>query len=84
MELTRNNNGGQQQLLSRIATNDRHGENSPYFEGWKAYDENPFHPTRNPDGVIQMGLAENQVIICCNLVYPIPIRLICFIWVPIF
>lgn len=66
MELTRNNNGGQQQLLSRIATNDRHGENSPYFEGWKAYDENPFHPTRNPDGVIQMGLAENQL--CFDLI----------------
>lgn len=49
------------QLLSRMATNDRHGENSPYFDGWKAYDENPFHPSQNPDGVIQMGLAENQV-----------------------
>jgi hypothetical protein len=49
------------QLLSKIATNDRHGENSPYFDGWKAYDENPYHPTKNRDGVIQMGLAENQV-----------------------
>ncbi|KAG5251757.1 hypothetical protein OIU77_024722 [Salix suchowensis] len=49
------------QLLSQIATNDRHGENSPYFDGWKAYDNNPFHPTNNPDGVIQMGLAENQL-----------------------
>ena len=53
----------QHQLLSQIATNDRHGENSPYFDGWKAYDKNPFHPTNNPDGVIQMGLAENQVIV---------------------
>ena len=49
------------QLLSKIATNDRHGENSPYFDGWKAYDQDPFHPTQNPEGVIQMGLAENQV-----------------------
>jgi len=49
------------QLLSKIATNDKHGENSPYFDGWKAYDSNPFHPTKNPQGVIQMGLAENQV-----------------------
>lgn len=49
------------QLLSKIATNDRHGENSPYFDGWKAYDNNPFHPTHNPNGVIQMGLAENKV-----------------------
>ena len=57
MEFTRKNG----QLLSKIATNDRHGENSPYFDGWKAYDGNPFHPTQNRDGVIQMGLAENQV-----------------------
>jgi 1-aminocyclopropane-1-carboxylate synthase len=51
------------QLLSKIATNDQHGENSPYFDGWKAYEKNPFHPTKNPHGVIQMGLAENQVYI---------------------
>lgn len=47
--------------LSKIARNDGHGEHSPYFYGWKAYDKNPFHPTQKPDGVIQMGLAENQV-----------------------
>ncbi|KAK5783538.1 1-aminocyclopropane-1-carboxylate synthase [Gossypium arboreum] len=57
MEFTRKN----RQLLSRIATNDRHGENSPYFDGWKAYDSSPFHPIHNPDGVIQMGLAENPL-----------------------
>ncbi|KAM7508621.1 hypothetical protein LguiA_019074 [Lonicera macranthoides] len=50
-----------QVLLSKIATNDQHGENSPYFDGWKAYDNDPFHPIRNPNGVIQMGLAENQL-----------------------
>lgn len=49
------------QLLSKIATNEQHGENSPYFDGWKAYDNDPFHPTQNPNGVIQMGLAENQL-----------------------
>ncbi|XP_057462480.1 1-aminocyclopropane-1-carboxylate synthase-like [Actinidia eriantha] len=49
------------QLLSKIATNDKHGENSPYFDGWKAYDIDPFHLTQNPNGVIQMGLAENQL-----------------------
>ncbi|XP_068636153.1 1-aminocyclopropane-1-carboxylate synthase-like [Aristolochia californica] len=48
-------------LLSRIASSDGHGENSPYFDGWKAYDSDPFHPTQNPNGVIQMGLAENQL-----------------------
>ncbi|KAK4854162.1 hypothetical protein QYF36_019872 [Acer negundo] len=47
--------------LSNIATSDTHGENSPYFAGWKAYDENPYNESSNPSGVIQMGLAENQV-----------------------
>lgn len=50
-----------EQLLSRIAAGNGHGENSSYFEGWKAYDMNPFDLRRNRDGVIQMGLAENQV-----------------------
>ncbi|KAH6786149.1 hypothetical protein C2S51_038604, partial [Perilla frutescens var. frutescens] len=58
MELTKKGNS---QLLSKLATSDQHGENSPYFDGWKAYDRDPFHPTNNPNGVIQMGLAENQL-----------------------
>jgi 1-aminocyclopropane-1-carboxylate synthase len=53
--------GGSGELLSRIATGDGHGENSSYFDGWKAYDMNPFDLDNNRDGVIQMGLAENQV-----------------------
>ncbi|CAN1793635.1 1-aminocyclopropane-1-carboxylate synthase 1 [Linum perenne] len=53
-------------LLSEIATNERHGENSPYFDGWKAYDSYPYHPVQRPDGVIQMGLAENQL--CFDLI----------------
>ncbi|KAI3449219.1 hypothetical protein Pfo_005884 [Paulownia fortunei] len=52
---------GNSQVLSKLATTDEHGENSPYFDGWKAYDSDPFHPTKNPNGVIQMGLAENQL-----------------------
>ncbi|CAA0820745.1 1-aminocyclopropane-1-carboxylate synthase-like protein 1 [Striga hermonthica] len=52
---------GNSRLLSKMATSDQHGENSPYFDGWKAYDNNPFHPKDNPHGVIQMGLAENQL-----------------------
>ncbi|WRX18623.1 Aminotransferase [Theobroma cacao] len=47
--------------MSKIATGNGHGENSPYFDGWKAYETNPFHPTERPNGVIQMGLAENQL-----------------------
>lgn len=47
--------------LSKVAVSKTHGEDSPYFAGWKAYDENPYHETSNQSGVIQMGLAENQV-----------------------
>ncbi|CAL9089989.1 unnamed protein product [Musa textilis] len=47
--------------LSEVATSNTHGEDSPYFAGWKAYDEDPYDAASNPAGVIQMGLAENQV-----------------------
>ncbi|ERN15463.1 hypothetical protein AMTR_s00036p00235090 [Amborella trichopoda] len=47
--------------LSKMALAETHGEDSPYFAGWKAYDEDPYDPVMNPSGVIQMGLAENQV-----------------------
>ncbi|CAA3016248.1 1-aminocyclopropane-1-carboxylate synthase 7-like [Olea europaea subsp. europaea] len=47
--------------LSKVAVSDTHGEDSPYFAGWKAYDEDPYDELSNPSGVIQMGLAENQV-----------------------
>lgn len=66
------------QLLSKIATNDQHGENSPYFDGWTAYKKNPFHPTTNPQGVIQMGLAENQVYMHIEYIY-IYIEIILFV-----
>jgi len=63
--LTMNEN--QPQLLSKIATGNGHGEDSPYFDGWRAYQDDPFHPIKNPNGVIQMGLAENQVYDQINL-----------------
>ncbi|KAL6974685.1 1-aminocyclopropane-1-carboxylate synthase 7 [Sarracenia purpurea var. burkii] len=47
--------------LSKVAVSEYHGEDSPYFAGWKAYNENPYDELNNPNGVIQMGLAENQV-----------------------
>ncbi|CAK9134377.1 unnamed protein product [Ilex paraguariensis] len=50
-----------EQYLSKIATNEQHGENSPYFDGLKAYDNDPFRTNQNPNGVIQMGLAENNL-----------------------
>ncbi|XP_044477483.1 1-aminocyclopropane-1-carboxylate synthase-like [Mangifera indica] len=56
----------QKEMLSKIASGNGHGENSPYFDGWKAYETDPYHPTKNPNGVIQMGLAENQL--CFDLV----------------
>ncbi|XP_059308730.1 1-aminocyclopropane-1-carboxylate synthase-like [Lycium ferocissimum] len=58
--------GNNKKLLSKIATNDGHGENSSYFDGWKAYENDPFHLTQNRNGVIQMGLAENQL--CFDLI----------------
>ena len=54
--------------LSRVAVSDTHGEDSPYFAGWKAYDENPYDESHNPSGVIQMGLAENQVVILLTII----------------
>ncbi|XP_021748642.1 1-aminocyclopropane-1-carboxylate synthase-like [Chenopodium quinoa] len=57
------NNGAydSHQLLSKVATNNGHGEDVEYFDGWKAYDNDPYHSSNNPNGVIQMGLAENQL-----------------------
>ncbi|KAK7293398.1 hypothetical protein RJT34_16263 [Clitoria ternatea] len=46
--------------LSYVAVSETHGENSPYFAGSKAYDENPYDEITNSSGVIQMGLAKNQ------------------------
>uniref|UniRef100_A0A0C9S1N4 TSA: Wollemia nobilis Ref_Wollemi_Transcript_25086_2288 transcribed RNA sequence n=1 Tax=Wollemia nobilis TaxID=56998 RepID=A0A0C9S1N4_9CONI len=34
---------------------------SPYYLGWKAYQDDPYDAVGNPEGVIQMGLAENQL-----------------------
>ncbi|KAK7352513.1 hypothetical protein VNO80_17935 [Phaseolus coccineus] len=48
-------------MLSRKASEDSHGQNSSYFLGWQEYQKNPYHLIRNPTGIIQMGLAENQL-----------------------
>ncbi|XP_074304063.1 1-aminocyclopropane-1-carboxylate synthase-like [Silene latifolia] len=53
-------------MLSKIAAGNGHAEESAYFDGWKAYENDPFHPVDKPHGVIQMGLAENQL--CFDLV----------------
>ncbi|CAH8326093.1 unnamed protein product [Eruca vesicaria subsp. sativa] len=48
-------------LLSRNATCNTHGQDSSYFLGWEEYEKNPYDEINNPDGIIQMGLAENQL-----------------------
>ncbi|XP_010273757.1 PREDICTED: 1-aminocyclopropane-1-carboxylate synthase 3-like [Nelumbo nucifera] len=48
-------------LLSRKATCNSHGQDSSYFLGWQEYEKNPYDDVRNPTGIIQMGLAENQL-----------------------
>ena len=48
-------------MLSRKISNDSHGQDSSYFLGWQEYEKNPYDEVHNPNGIIQMGLAENQV-----------------------
>lgn len=48
-------------LVSSRALHVIEDENSPYYRGWQAYKENPYDAEHNPDGIIQMGLAENQL-----------------------
>ncbi|KAF3320471.1 1-aminocyclopropane-1-carboxylate synthase 3-like protein [Carex littledalei] len=47
--------------MSTKAARNSHGQDSSYFLGWQEYEKNPYHPTTNPRGIIQMGLAENQL-----------------------
>lgn len=48
-------------LLSKKAMCNSHGQDSSYFLGWEEYQKNPYDEIRNPKGIIQMGLAENQL-----------------------
>ncbi|CAA3011422.1 1-aminocyclopropane-1-carboxylate synthase 3-like [Olea europaea var. sylvestris] len=48
-------------LLSRKASCNSHGQDSSYFAGWEEYEKNPYDDVKNPEGIIQMGLAENQL-----------------------
>lgn len=48
-------------MLSTKATCNSHGQDSSYFLGWQEYEKNPYDEVRNPNGIIQMGLAENQL-----------------------
>lgn len=51
----------QAQPLSQKAGCNSHGQDSSYFLGWEEYERNPYDPVSNPGGIIQMGLAENQL-----------------------
>ncbi|XP_055827931.1 1-aminocyclopropane-1-carboxylate synthase 3-like [Solanum dulcamara] len=48
-------------LLSEKVTCNSHGQDSSYFLGWQEYEKNPYDEIQNPKGIIQMGLAENQL-----------------------
>ncbi|KAI3751872.1 hypothetical protein L2E82_22963 [Cichorium intybus] len=48
-------------MLSKKASCDSHGECSSYFVGLQEYEKNPYDAVHNPSGIIQMGLAENQL-----------------------
>ncbi|KAI3758459.1 hypothetical protein L6452_06022 [Arctium lappa] len=48
-------------MLSKKASVDSHGEESSYFMGLQEYEKNPYDPVHNPSGIIQLGLAENQL-----------------------
>ncbi|GJS30653.1 1-aminocyclopropane-1-carboxylate synthase 3-like protein [Tanacetum coccineum] len=48
-------------MLSSKVTCNSHGQDSSYFLGWEEYEKNPFDEVKNPNGIIQMGLAENQL-----------------------
>ncbi|XP_022765947.1 1-aminocyclopropane-1-carboxylate synthase 3-like [Durio zibethinus] len=48
-------------MLSTKASCNSHGQDSSYFLGLQVYEKNPFDETVNPTGIVQMGLAENQL-----------------------
>ncbi|KAI3726388.1 hypothetical protein L1987_66185 [Smallanthus sonchifolius] len=48
-------------LSTKVTDCNAHGQDSSYFLGWEEYEKNPYDSVINPDGMIQMGLAENQL-----------------------
>ncbi|GLU12484.1 hypothetical protein SLE2022_291610 [Rubroshorea leprosula] len=48
-------------MLSNRASSNSHGEDSSYFMGLNECGRDPYHKFENPFGIIQMGLAENQL-----------------------
>ncbi|KAK6938009.1 Aminotransferase, class I/classII [Dillenia turbinata] len=48
-------------LSSKAGSDAAHGQHSSYFLGWQEYEKNPYNALQNPTGIIQLGLAENQL-----------------------
>uniref|UniRef100_J3M6F0 Uncharacterized protein n=1 Tax=Oryza brachyantha TaxID=4533 RepID=J3M6F0_ORYBR len=52
------------------ATGNGHSENSSYFDGWKAYDMNPFNPWHNHDSFSSLSQASFSIKCssdCCSV-----------------
>ncbi|XP_024029071.1 probable aminotransferase ACS10 [Morus notabilis] len=52
--------GGPPCVSGRVGSILKGGE-SPYFVGLRKVEEDPYDEVRNPDGVVQLGLAENKL-----------------------
>ncbi|XP_076921111.1 1-aminocyclopropane-1-carboxylate synthase 9-like [Bidens hawaiensis] len=48
-------------LSTKVTDRNAHGQDSSYFLGWEEYEKNPYDSVDNPNGIVQMGLAENQL-----------------------
>ncbi|KAI7742987.1 hypothetical protein M8C21_029791 [Ambrosia artemisiifolia] len=48
-------------LSTKVTDCNAHGQDSSYFLGWEEYEKNPYDDLDNPNGIVQMGLAENQL-----------------------
>ncbi|KAJ0753982.1 putative 1-aminocyclopropane-1-carboxylate synthase [Helianthus annuus] len=48
-------------LSTKVTDCNAHGQDSSYFLGWEEYEKNPYDENDNPNGIVQMGLAENQL-----------------------
>ncbi|KAG6489735.1 probable aminotransferase ACS12 [Zingiber officinale] len=48
-------------VSSRAVSVAKSSDSAAYFVGYKKCSEDPYHPLDNPDGVIQLGLAENHL-----------------------
>ncbi|KAK4488200.1 hypothetical protein RD792_003943 [Penstemon davidsonii] len=54
---------GPAQVSSRANSVVKQGADGPYYLGLKRVEEDPYHQLDNPGGVIQLGLAENRLVL---------------------